>query len=101
MSSTVSLQYFPQMLQIFESCAGELGPDNFDTYSLPYLKDIAYDVKLKLKRENIEAVPMVILKFKTFTQSLFHSLGKVPSFYICCVCPVPIHNVLYCSGNLT
>ncbi|WAR23532.1 DCUP-like protein [Mya arenaria] len=49
-----------QILQVFESCAGELGPDHFAEFSLPYLKDIAYRTKEKLCETGFEPVPMVV-----------------------------------------
>ncbi|KAI8384551.1 uroporphyrinogen decarboxylase [Radiomyces spectabilis] len=49
-----------QMLQIFDSWAGELSPHDFRTYSLPYIKQIATEVKERLARENLEVVPMTI-----------------------------------------
>ena len=48
-----------QILQVFDSCAGELGPDKFAEFSLPYLKDIAYRTKEKLLEAHVEPVPMV------------------------------------------
>lgn len=48
-----------QILQVFESCGGELGPDQFQEFSLPYLKDIAYRTKEKLQEAGVEPVPMV------------------------------------------
>jgi len=47
-----------QALQVFESHAGILGPDEFEAFSLPYLRDIARCVKEKLK-ETGKDVPMV------------------------------------------
>ncbi|XP_033738319.1 uroporphyrinogen decarboxylase-like [Pecten maximus] len=49
-----------QIVQVFDSCAGELGPIQFNKFSLPYLKDIAYGVKDILSQEKIEPVPMVV-----------------------------------------
>ncbi|KAI1314955.1 Uroporphyrinogen decarboxylase in heme biosynthesis [Mortierella claussenii] len=46
-----------QMLQIFESFAGDLGPRDFDRFSLPYLKQIAERVKEELGKD---AVPMSV-----------------------------------------
>ncbi|KAJ1919342.1 Uroporphyrinogen decarboxylase in heme biosynthesis [Mycoemilia scoparia] len=34
-----------QMLQVFDSWAGELGPQDFSTFALPYLKKIAEELK--------------------------------------------------------
>lgn len=49
-----------QILQVFDSCAGELGPDMFAEFALPYLKDIAYRTKEKLLEMQVEPVPMVV-----------------------------------------
>ena len=48
-----------QMLQVFESHAEYLGTDLFEKFSLPYLTQICHGVKEKLKKEGLEAVPMV------------------------------------------
>lgn len=47
-----------QALQVFESHAGILGPNEFKEFSLPYLRDIACRVKEKLKEAG-QDVPMV------------------------------------------
>ncbi|CAO3652495.1 unnamed protein product [Cunninghamella echinulata] len=49
-----------QMLQVFDSWAGELSPHDFTTYSLPYIQQIGTKVKQKLKEEGLENVPMTI-----------------------------------------
>lgn len=49
-----------QIVQVFDSYAGELGPIFFAKFELPILKQIAKDVKAKLINMNIEPVPMVI-----------------------------------------
>ncbi|KAF8930141.1 Uroporphyrinogen decarboxylase in heme biosynthesis [Haplosporangium bisporale] len=46
-----------QMLQVFDSWSGELGPHEFSQFSLPYLRQIAERVKGEL---GSEAVPMTI-----------------------------------------
>ena len=45
-----------QMVQVFESHAGILGPEMFATFSLPYLEKVAAEVKKVL---GDDAVPMV------------------------------------------
>lgn len=47
---------FPQMVQVFESHAGILGPEMFAAFSLPYLEKVATEVKKAL---GDDAVPMV------------------------------------------
>lgn len=49
-----------QLLQVFDSCAGELGPYQFYKFALPYLREIAYGVKEKLHDQQIELVPMTV-----------------------------------------
>lgn len=49
-----------QILQVFDSCAGELGPDQFNTFALPYLKDIAYRTRERITEANLEQVPLVV-----------------------------------------
>ncbi|KAG9482855.1 hypothetical protein GDO78_009038 [Eleutherodactylus coqui] len=49
-----------QVLQVFESHAGCLGPQQFADFSLPYLREISRRVKQKLKAEGLEQVPMII-----------------------------------------
>jgi uroporphyrinogen decarboxylase len=49
-----------QILEIFDSWAGELSPDVFIEFSLPCLKKIAHEVKKRLKESNIPIVPMTI-----------------------------------------
>ena len=49
-----------QMLQVFESWAGELSPISFSEFSLPYLRYIVKETKAKLKSEELEVVPMTV-----------------------------------------
>lgn len=49
-----------QLLQLFDSWAGELGQRDFKVYSLPFLTRIATEVKQKLKDEGLEVVPMTV-----------------------------------------
>ena len=48
-----------QLLQVFESHAGILGPEQFSQFSLPYLTQIAQKLKARLQEKSIPAVPMV------------------------------------------
>ncbi|XP_057334874.1 uroporphyrinogen decarboxylase [Microplitis mediator] len=48
-----------QALQVFESHADYLNDELFETFSLPYLKQISEKVKLKLDALNIPRVPMI------------------------------------------
>ncbi|KAI3406120.2 HEM12 [Candida oxycetoniae] len=50
-----------QMLQVFESWAGELGPDDFNTFSLPYLKQIAAKLPKRLKELGVtDEIPLTV-----------------------------------------
>lgn len=49
-----------QMVQVFESWAGELGPADFAEFSLPYLERIAQSVPRELKKQGVEPVPMTV-----------------------------------------
>jgi uroporphyrinogen decarboxylase len=48
------------MLQVFDSWGGELGPEDFKQYSLPYIAQIASRVKEQLDILGLEIVPMTI-----------------------------------------
>ena len=48
-----------QLLQVFESHAGILGPDQFDQFCLPYLSQIAEKLKARLEEKDQPTVPMV------------------------------------------
>ncbi|KAI8848008.1 Uroporphyrinogen decarboxylase [Chytridium lagenaria] len=48
-----------QLLQVFDSWAGELSPHEFNEFSLPYLIDIVDKVKAETKKLNYD-VPMVV-----------------------------------------
>ncbi|ORZ16215.1 uroporphyrinogen decarboxylase [Absidia repens] len=50
-----------QMLQVFDSWAGELSPRDFRLYSLPYIQQISTKVKQRLADEGLDkGVPMTI-----------------------------------------
>ncbi|KAJ2933491.1 hypothetical protein H1R20_g3642, partial [Candolleomyces eurysporus] len=49
-----------QLLQVFDSWAGELSPHDFDEFSLPTLKHISTQVRRRLSEENIPGVPMTL-----------------------------------------
>ena len=64
--TTVSIDYLvsqisagAQLVQVFESHAGLLGPELFNEFALPYLEKIARNVKSKLKEKGLDTVPMV------------------------------------------
>ncbi|CCM05657.1 uncharacterized protein FIBRA_07887 [Fibroporia radiculosa] len=49
-----------QLLQVFDSWAGELAPHHFREFSLPLLKYISTTVRSKLAAEGIPTVPMTL-----------------------------------------
>uniref|UniRef100_A0A8D0GGB6 Uroporphyrinogen decarboxylase n=1 Tax=Sphenodon punctatus TaxID=8508 RepID=A0A8D0GGB6_SPHPU len=49
-----------QALQLFESHAGHLGPEQFEEFALPYIQAIAKQVKGKLQAGALPVVPMII-----------------------------------------
>jgi len=49
-----------QLLQVFDSWAGELSPNAFSEFSLPSLVKIAKTVRSRLNEKGIEAVPMIL-----------------------------------------
>ncbi|GAB5357803.1 hypothetical protein AAMO2058_000405800 [Amorphochlora amoebiformis] len=60
-----------QMLQVFDSWAGILSEEDFEKYSLPYLLQIAEEVKSGLRERGIEPVPMTV-----FPRGCGHSLAQ-------------------------
>jgi uroporphyrinogen decarboxylase len=49
-----------QLLQVFDSAAGELSPHDFAIFSQPTLVHISTNVRKRLAAENIPAVPMTL-----------------------------------------
>ncbi|KAI8992504.1 uroporphyrinogen decarboxylase [Pilobolus umbonatus] len=49
-----------QMLQVFESWGGELSPQAFKEFALPYIRQISTGVKARLAEQGVKAVPMTI-----------------------------------------
>ncbi|PNI52827.1 UROD isoform 17, partial [Pan troglodytes] len=47
-------------LQLFESHAGHLGPQLFNKFALPYIRDVAKQVKARLREAGLAPVPMII-----------------------------------------
>ena len=62
-----------QLLQVFESWGGELSPDDFNQFSLPYLKQIATRVKAGLISFDL-SVPMSV-----FARGSFYALEDLSS----------------------
>ncbi|KAJ5712877.1 uncharacterized protein N7483_010058 [Penicillium malachiteum] len=49
-----------QMIQVFDSWAGELSPATFASHSLPYLRHISENLPKRLKSMGLEPVPMTV-----------------------------------------
>lgn len=61
-----------QMLQVFDSNAGFLGPTQFDEFSLPYLIKIGNGVRENLRKEGLSEVPMTV-----FAKDAHYALEKL------------------------
>lgn len=62
-----------QLLQVFDSWAGELSPAHFRTFALPYLRSIASTVRERLACSSTASVPMICFA----KGALGHSLPEV------------------------
>ncbi|KAL7271660.1 Uroporphyrinogen decarboxylase in heme biosynthesis [Rhizina undulata] len=49
-----------QMVQVFDSWAGELSPHDFKIFSLPYLRQISSELPKRLRELGVEPVPMTV-----------------------------------------
>lgn len=49
-----------QLVQVFDSWAGELSPVSFASFSLPYLRHISANLPKRLKEMGLEPVPMTV-----------------------------------------
>ncbi|KAF9008810.1 Uroporphyrinogen decarboxylase [Cyathus striatus] len=58
-----------QLLQVFDSWAGELSPHDFETFSFPNLQHISANVRRRLEEEGLPATPMTLFA-KGANQSL-------------------------------
>ncbi|KAI0723432.1 uroporphyrinogen decarboxylase [Earliella scabrosa] len=79
-----------QLVQVFDSWAGELAPHHFEEFSLPSLQRIASGVRAKLATENIPAVPMTL--FPKGANSALASLAEKAGYDVIgidwCIDPV-------------
>ncbi|KDQ64895.1 hypothetical protein JAAARDRAFT_28548 [Jaapia argillacea MUCL 33604] len=95
-----------QLLQIFDSWAGELSPHDFASFSLPSLKHISTAVRSKLAAENIPQVPMTLFA-KGADQSL-SSMAQTSGYDVLgidwCIEPVDarreVGHTIALQGNL-
>ena len=58
-----------QLVQVFDSWAGELTPRDFRLFALPYLQQIASSVRKSLDEQQIPQVPMTV-----FAKSANHAI---------------------------
>ncbi|KXJ95538.1 uroporphyrinogen decarboxylase [Microdochium bolleyi] len=65
----LQVQAGAQMVQVFDSWAGELSPLTFKDFSEPYLRYIAEHLPQRLAEKNLERVPMIVFP-KGANQSL-------------------------------
>ncbi|KAI1158108.1 uroporphyrinogen decarboxylase [Nemania serpens] len=65
----LQVQAGAQMIQVFDSWAGELSPSTFKKFSEPYLAYIAQKLPRKLKQMGLDIVPMIVFA-KGANQSL-------------------------------
>ena len=68
----LQIQAGAQIVQVFDSWAGELTPASFEEVSLPYLRYISEQLPKRLQQMNIEVVPMVV-----FAKGAWYALGKL------------------------
>lgn len=61
-----------QMLQVFDSWAGELSPASFKEFSLPYLRYISKHTKEQLKARGLDVVPMTV-----FAKGAWYALDQL------------------------
>jgi uroporphyrinogen decarboxylase len=61
-----------QLVQVFDSWAGELSPSSFDEFSLAYLQYISENLPKRLKELNLEPVPMTV-----FAKGAWYALDKL------------------------
>lgn len=61
-----------QLVQVFDSWAGELSPSSFDEFSLPYLRYISENLPKRLREMNQEPVPMTV-----FAKGAWYALDKL------------------------
>ena len=68
----LQVQAGAQILQVFDSWAGELSPSTFDEFSLPYLHLIVKRLPERLRQLGLEKVPMVV-----FAKGAWYALDKL------------------------
>lgn len=56
----LQVQAGAQLIQVFDSWAGELSPSSFKEFAMPYLVRIADELPSRLKEKGLEVVPMTV-----------------------------------------
>ncbi|MCJ1479777.1 Uroporphyrinogen decarboxylase in heme biosynthesis [Lambiella insularis] len=56
----LQVQAGADIVQVFDSWAGELSPESFQEFSLPYLRHVSKGLPLRLKELKLNPVPMVV-----------------------------------------
>lgn len=68
----LQVQAGAQMLQVFDSWAGELGPKEYQEFSLPYLRQISEKLPGRLAQKGLENVPITV-----FAKGAWHALDAL------------------------
>lgn len=68
----LQVQAGAQMLQVFDSWAGELGPKEYREFSMPYLKQIAQKFPERLAEKGLEQVPITV-----FAKGAWYALDEL------------------------
>lgn len=61
-----------QLVQVFDSWAGELSPASFKSFALPYLRHISENLPKRLKQLDLEPVPMTV-----FAKGAWYALDEL------------------------
>lgn len=61
-----------QLVQVFDSWAGELSPATFQSFSLPYLRYVSVNLPRKLEEMGLEPVPMTV-----FAKGAWYALDEL------------------------
>ncbi|KAJ3548829.1 hypothetical protein NMY22_g1115 [Coprinellus aureogranulatus] len=64
--------FHDQLLQVFDSWAGELAPHDFDEFSFPSLQHIASETRRKLSQQGLPVAPMTL-----FAKGANYALSKL------------------------
>jgi len=65
-----------QLIQIFESSGGELTPDLFEEFALPYIRQIASRIRMELREQGLPDVPLTIFARNVRYQGALETLAE-------------------------